>query len=315
MAFCREWAERQAAPRLRHRRRRHQGRRPRSANRAWARRPSSRGGPRRTSFPPSRPRHGCGRSPSTSGARAPSRPTPCSSRSGSPARPSRWRRCTTSRRSRAATSGPGDMVIIEKGGDVIPKVVGRRPRRTSARRRAVGDALDVPVLRQHARQARGRSRLAVRKRVVPGPPAPEHPALRGSPGHEHRRPRRIARRSAGGSRPGARRRGSLRPDRGRSRGARSHGREVRAEAGRPDRGQQGQTRSGGSSSASAFATSANAAPRRWRRPSDRSRRSWPPICRRSRRCGTSGPWSRHPCGRTWTNRATWRCSSASAPPA
>ena len=49
-------------------------------------------------------RRGCSRSTSTSAAPARSRRTPCSSRCSSPARRSRWRRCTTPRTSRARTS-------------------------------------------------------------------------------------------------------------------------------------------------------------------------------------------------------------------
>jgi DNA ligase (NAD+) len=64
------------------------------------------GGRSPTSSPRSRPPLASSRSPSTSGGRVPSRRMPCSSRCFSPARPSRWPRCTTSRRSRGETSGP-----------------------------------------------------------------------------------------------------------------------------------------------------------------------------------------------------------------
>ena len=45
----------------------------------------------------------------------------------SPARRSRWRRCTTPRTSRARTSARATASLIEKGGDVIPKVVEADP--------------------------------------------------------------------------------------------------------------------------------------------------------------------------------------------
>ena len=69
----------------------------------WARPPSFRAGRPRSSFRRSRRRRSCGRSRSTSAGPARSRRTPCSSRCCSPARPSRWRRCTTPKTSRART--------------------------------------------------------------------------------------------------------------------------------------------------------------------------------------------------------------------
>ena len=96
-------------------------------------------------------RRGCCGSTSTSAAPAPSRRSPCSSRSSSPARRSRWRRCTTTRKSRARTSAKGDMVIIEKAGDVIPKVVAPVLSLRPDGFDAVGDADDLPGVRQRAR--------------------------------------------------------------------------------------------------------------------------------------------------------------------
>ncbi len=59
---------------------------------------------------------------------------------------------------------PGDMVIVEKGGDIIPKVLGpvlsARPEGAEPWRMPS----DVPVLRQHAGEAGGRGRVALRER-------------------------------------------------------------------------------------------------------------------------------------------------------
>ncbi len=81
------------------------------------------------------------------------------------ARRSRWRRCTTSRKSRAATSAKATASCIEKGRRHHPE--GRRARVVeSARRRSadVADADGVPVLRQRAGETRRRGGLAVRER-------------------------------------------------------------------------------------------------------------------------------------------------------
>ena len=80
---------------------------------------------------------------STSAAPAPSRRSPCSSRCSSPARRSRWRRCTTPRTSRARTSARATGPHRE-GRRRHPE--GRRRRCSSLRpadSRAVGDADDV----------------------------------------------------------------------------------------------------------------------------------------------------------------------------
>ena len=55
---------------------------------------------------------------------------------------------------------------------------------------------DVPGVRQHAAARRGGGRLALREHVVPGAAAPQPRALRVALGDEHRRARRVARRSA-----------------------------------------------------------------------------------------------------------------------
>ena len=118
-----DWADGAARPRVRHRRRRHQGRRPRAARAAWGRRRSFRAGRRRSSSRRSRRTRSCCRSTSTSAGPARTRRTPSSSRCSSPARRSRWRRCTTPRTSRARTCARGTRSSSRRRGDVIPRVV------------------------------------------------------------------------------------------------------------------------------------------------------------------------------------------------
>ena len=72
----------------------------------------------------------------------------------------------------------GDTVVIEKGGDVIPKVVApilslRPPDATPWR-----DADDVSGVRQRAAARRRGGGLALREHVVPGAAAPQPRALR-----------------------------------------------------------------------------------------------------------------------------------------
>ena len=66
----------------------------------------------------------------------------------------------------------GDTVVIEKAGDVIPRVVAP----VLACGRTAADAWVMPTtmpgVRQRVQAGRGRSRLALRERVVPGAAAP-----------------------------------------------------------------------------------------------------------------------------------------------
>ena len=201
------------------------------------------------------------------------------------ARPCRWRRCTTSRKSRAATSAKATSCVIEKGGDIIPKVVG--PVLESA---PSGSAepwqmpTDVPVLPERAREAGGRSRVAVRERVLPGADPPRPAALRVPPRDEHRRPGRVAGRSAGHAGTGPRLRRPLRADGRPAGGARSDGQEVGREPGGRDRQEPAAPSSGGCCTASASVTSARAARARWPRRFGRCRdcaRRRSSSCRRS----------------------------------
>ena len=123
----------------------------------------------------------------------------------------RWRRCTTSRKSRARDIRDGDLVARREGRRHHPEG-GRARARASGRPDSQPWQMptSLPVLRQRARQARGRSRLALRERVVPGAHAPRPAALRVAARDEHRRPRRVARRSARHRGPRARLRRPLR---------------------------------------------------------------------------------------------------------
>ena len=133
----------------------------------------------------------------------------------------------------------GDTVVIEKGGDVIPKVVAPVLEPPAAGRAALGDADDVPGVRQRAASRRRRGRLALREHVVSGAPAPQPRALRVALGDEHRRPRRVARRSAARTGPRPRLRGSVSPDGRAARGARRHAARSEIGARRPAQARQG----------------------------------------------------------------------------
>ena len=71
----------------------------------------------------------------------------------------------------------GDWVIVEKAGDVIPRVVGPVLEQAARGLAAVGDADRLPALRQHAASGGRRSGLALREHVVPGEAAARPRAL------------------------------------------------------------------------------------------------------------------------------------------
>ena len=127
-----------------------QGRRPRAARAARRRRRSFRAGRPPSSSRRSRRTRGCCRSTSTSAAPARTRRTPCSSRCFSPARRSRWRRCTTPKTSRARTCAKATRSSSRR-----PATSSRRSSRRSCSLRPagltpVGDADDLPGVRQRS---------------------------------------------------------------------------------------------------------------------------------------------------------------------
>ena len=113
----------------------------------------------------------------------------------------------------------GDTVLIERGGEVIPKVVRvveeKRPK--GARPWSASRAL--PRLRHPGGEARGRGGPALPERVVPGAARGAAQALRGPQGDGHRGPGRRDRAAAGGEGNGPGLRGPLRPVARRARAA------------------------------------------------------------------------------------------------
>ena len=161
--------------RLRDRRRRRQGRRPRAAAPAGRRRARPALGDR-LEVPADDGRSRAARACSgTSASSATCTRSPSSSRSTSAASRSSWRRCTTRRTSRARTSASGDEVIVLRAGDVIPQVVSPAPHAVERKRpraaRAPAEAL--PGLRHADGQARGRA-------SSPGAPTATAPSAAGS---------------------------------------------------------------------------------------------------------------------------------------
>ena len=72
----------------------------------------------------------------------------------------------------------GDWVVVEKAGDVIPRVVGPVLSRRGPGRRAVDDADRVPAMREPPASAARRGGVALRQHVVSGQAAARARALR-----------------------------------------------------------------------------------------------------------------------------------------
>ena len=111
----------------------------------------------------------------------------------------------------------GDRVLIEKGGDVIPKVVKPiLPHPDGTAREPWQMPTACPECGSAAAPGRRGSRLALREHVVPGAAAPQPRAFRLARRDEHRGARRVAGRSADRAGAGARLRRYLSPRRRRS---------------------------------------------------------------------------------------------------
>ena len=87
---------------------------------------------------------------------------------------------------------PGELVIIEKAGDVIPRVVGPVDTDPDRPTPALDDADGVSGLRQRAAEGRRRSGVALREQLVPVEAAARPRAFRVARRDEHRGHGRIA---------------------------------------------------------------------------------------------------------------------------
>ena len=219
---------------------------------------------------------------STSDGPARTRRTRCSSRCSSPGSTISMATLHNAEDIARKDLREGDTVVIEKAGDVIPRVVapilGLRP--------ADSQPWVMPTacarVRQRAGPRRRRSRLALREHVVPGAAAPQPRALRVADGDEHRGARRVARRSADRAGPGARFRRPVSPDR---RAAR-----ARWSSRRRSRGRSAPCRASSARSAATSSSRSSAASRTTCRASSTGSASATSVRRRPRR-------SRGTCGR------------------
>ena len=96
----------------------------------------------------------------------------------------------------------GDVVLIERSGDVIPKVVGPMKERRTGREKAFVMPARCPVCGPGAFRPEDEVVVPLRQPLLPGPPARVPPPFRRPPGDEHRRPGRGPGRPAAGRQAG-----------------------------------------------------------------------------------------------------------------
>ena len=259
-----------------------------------------------------------------------SRRSPCSSPCCWPGPPSRWPRSTTPTKSRARTSAIGDRVVIEKGGDVIPKVV----RVVDPDRAGASEPWAMPAEcpRAAARCVRPEDEVVWRcENAAARRSSGGARALRVAVRDEHRGPRRGDRRSA--RRAGPRATTSPTCTRSTRRSVVDAGRRAARSADRNGRAR-------GSSGRSGTNLVARDRPQPPERPVARWCTGWASVTSASvrRRCcraafgvmdalaaadrrraaggrTRSAPWSPRRCGRGSTSRTTASSSSACARPA
>jgi hypothetical protein len=131
----------------------------------------------------------------------------------------------------------GDWVMVERGGDVIPKVVKVVEDKDHPRGQALfPDAGTLPGMRWTRGARRRRSRLPLRQSELPGQAARDHSALCLARRDEYRGHGRRPGRSARGARFGQGRGRHLPPEQARPALAGAHGRQVGAERSRRNRG-------------------------------------------------------------------------------
>ena len=195
----------------------------------------------------------------------------------------------------------GDTVLIERGGEVIPKVVARRAGDAGPPSSALDAARALPGLRRARREAGGRGGPPLPERLLPGAARGAAQALSRARGDGHRGARRRGGAPAGRARPGSRLRRALPPAlRGPGPALRAKGEEGRVAGGEEtagrDRCEPAARAAAAALRARASASSASGRRSCWRGTSAAWRRSRPRRSRRSTRSTRSG--------RRWRSRCT-----------
>ncbi len=133
----------------------------------------------------------------------------------------------------------GDTVIVRKAGDVIPEVLGPRAGAAPRRRRSLGDAAHVPVVRLACHPRRGRGGFPLHLQRLPGAGARAAAPLGQPRRHGHRRHGRGNRVAPRGERPLDRRGRLLHAGRGGA-VARRHGPREQGRRAHPPRVHRGE---------------------------------------------------------------------------